>query len=73
MFFCSLLFRILSRTRVISICGKIYEATDLPVKVFPVLPAKDYPLSEQNRERYAKGLEQVTKFFRENKIFQEPV
>ena len=57
----------------ISICGKIYEATDLPVKVFPVLPAKDYPLSEQNRERYAKGLEQVTKFFRENKIFQEPV
>lgn len=53
----------------IGICGKEYEAKDFPVKVFPVLPAKDYPLSEQNMERYADGLEQVAKFFKTNQIF----
>lgn len=53
----------------IGICGKEYEAKEFPVKVFPVLPAKDYPLSEQNMERYAKGLEQVVKYFKTNKLF----
>lgn len=53
----------------IGICGKEYEAKDFPVKVFPVLPAKDYPLSEQNMERYANGLEQVAKYFKTNQIF----
>lgn len=53
----------------IGICGKEYEAKEFPVKVFPVLPAKDYPLSEQNMERYAKGLEQVAKYFKTNKLF----
>lgn len=52
----------------IGICGKEYEAKEFPVKVFPVLPAKDYPLSEQNMERYAKGLEQVAKYFKTNRI-----
>lgn len=52
----------------IGICGKEYEAKEFPVKVFPVLPAKDYPLSEQNMERYAKGLEQVVKYFKTNRI-----
>lgn len=52
----------------IGICGKEYEAKEFPIKVFPVLPAKDYPLSEQNMERYAKGLEQVVKYFKTNRI-----
>ena len=51
------------------ICGKAYDATDFPVKVFPVLPAKDYPLSDQNLDRYAKALDQVVNYFRTNKIF----
>lgn len=51
------------------ICGKAYDATDFPVKVFPVLPAKDYPLSDQNLDRYAEALDQVVKYFRTNKIF----
>ena len=51
------------------ICGKAYDATDFPVKVFPVLPTKDYPLSDQNLDRYAKALDQVVNYFRTNKIF----
>ena len=51
------------------ICGRAYDATDFPVKVFPVLPAKDYPLSDQNLDRYAKALDQVVNYFRTNKIF----
>lgn len=51
------------------ICGKAYDATDFPVKVFPVLPAKRSTIVRQNLDRYAKALDQVVNYFRTNKIF----
>lgn len=47
-----------------SICGNIYEVRESSVKVIPVLPAKDFPLSEQNRERYQKGYENISNYFK---------
>ncbi|MBP1630501.1 MAG: hypothetical protein H6Q15_1394 [Bacteroidetes bacterium] len=35
-----------------SIVGNIYQANKFDVKVVPILPAKDFPLKEQNIERF---------------------
>lgn len=47
-----------------AICGNIYEAKKFPVKVIPILPSKDYPLSEQNMERYGEACERVRHYFK---------
>lgn len=47
------------------ICGNIYEAKNFPVKVIPILPVKDYPLSEQNKERYGEAYEKICHYFQE--------
>lgn len=46
------------------ICGNIYEAKGLPVKVVPIVSAKDYPLREANLERYGKAYETIQGYFR---------
>lgn len=48
-----------------SVCGKIYEVEESSLKVIPILPAKDYPLSGQNIDRYKESLEKVSKYFKE--------
>lgn len=45
------------------VCGKIYDGTDFPVKVIPILPVKDYPLSDQNEALYGEAYQQVADFF----------
>ena len=47
-----------------AICGKLYEGKEFPVKVIPILPAKDYPLSIQNMERYGDAYEGINKYFK---------
>lgn len=47
-----------------SVCGRVYEANRFPVKILPILPAKDYPLSEQNSERYSEAFENIRLFFK---------
>lgn len=47
-----------------AVCGKIYEAKNFPVKVIPILPAKDYPLSEQNRKRYEDAYINICDYFK---------
>lgn len=47
-----------------SVCGRVYEASRFPVKILPILPAKDYPLSEQNGERYSEAFESIRLFFK---------
>lgn len=51
------------------VCGTIHDATDFPVKVIPILPVKDYPLTDQNKDRYGEALEGVRKYFKTNKVF----
>lgn len=46
-----------------TICGKVYEANHFPVKILPILPAKDYPLSEQNSAHYSEAFESIRTFF----------
>lgn len=53
----------------LGVCGTVYDAADFAVKVVPILPVKDYPLSERNAEDYGKALEQVWSFFKTNQIF----
>lgn len=50
------------------VCGTIHDATEFPVKVVAVLPVKDYPLSDQNMERYGESYDRVWKYFKENPI-----
>lgn len=50
------------------ICGNIYEAKRFPVKVVPVLSATNYPLSEQNKERYGQAYGKIQKYFKENTL-----
>lgn len=47
-----------------SVCGRVYEANRFPVKILPILPAKDYPLSEQNSESYSEAFENIRLFFK---------
>lgn len=47
-----------------TIIGNVYDATAHPVKVIPVLPAKDYPLKDKNLELYAEAYEKIRAFFR---------
>ena len=47
-----------------AVCGKLYEAKDFPVKIVPILPAKDYPLSIQNMERYGEAYDQISGYFK---------
>ena len=47
----------------IQVCGHCYDAKNFPVKVIPILPAKDFPLSEQNMERYGEALKKVSGYF----------
>ncbi len=42
-----------------TVCGNLYEAKNHPVKIIPILPAKDYPLREQNIERFSKVYEKI--------------
>lgn len=51
------------------VCGTIHDAMDFPVKVIPILPVKDYPLTDQNKDRYGEALEGVRKYFKTNKVF----
>lgn len=48
-----------------SICGTIYEAENTSVKVIPILPAKDFPLSGLNIERYKESYENISNYFKE--------
>lgn len=48
-----------------SICGKIYEAKDSALKVIPILPAKDFPLTGQNIERYKESFDNICSYFKE--------
>lgn len=48
-----------------TICGAIYEAKNFPVKVIPILPAKDFPLSEQNMARYGEACKNICSYFKE--------
>ena len=48
-----------------SICGNIYEVNEFPVKVIPVLPAKDFPLTGQNIERYKNSFDKIVNYFKE--------
>lgn len=47
------------------ICGNIYNVKNGAIKVIPILPAKDYPLKEQNIERYAGAYDKIRGYFRE--------
>lgn len=51
-----------------SICGNIYKANHSPVLVVPVLPAKDFPLSEQNADRYEESYEKIRHYFRKTTV-----
>jgi len=46
-----------------SICGNIYPATNHPVKVIPILAAKDYPLKGRNKELYTEAYEKIRNSF----------
>ena len=46
------------------ICGQMYNATESEIKVIPVLPAKDYPLSIPNMERYGEAYEKISGYFK---------
>ena len=48
----------------IQVCGNCYDAKSFPVKVIPILPAKDFPLSEQNMERYGEACKKVSGYFK---------
>lgn len=48
----------------IQVCGNCYDAKNFPVKVIPILPAKDFPLSEQNMERYGETCKKVSSYFK---------
>lgn len=50
-----------------TICGNIYDANKFPVKVIPILPAKDFPFSDQNMERYGEAYDKIRSYFKENK------
>ena len=47
-----------------SICGNIYNAKNYPVKVIPILAAKDYPLKGRNQELYTEAYEKIRNSFR---------
>lgn len=47
------------------VCGNIYDAKNFPVKVVPILPVKDFPLSEQNIERYGDACNKIRVYFKE--------
>ncbi|MFA6813858.1 MAG: hypothetical protein WCR45_12360 [Bacteroidaceae bacterium] len=47
-----------------SICGNIYDAKNHPVKVIPILAAKDYPLKGRNEELYTEAYEKIRNSFR---------
>jgi len=47
-----------------SICGNIYDAKKFPVKVIPILSAKNYPLRGKDKELYAGAYEKIRSFFR---------
>lgn len=46
-----------------SICGNVYEVKESLVKVIPILPTKDFPLSGQNIERYKEAYENIFNYF----------
>lgn len=46
-----------------AICGKRYLINGSSIQLFPILPAKDYPLSEQNSERYGEALKGISAYF----------
>ena len=48
------------------VCGTIQDAAHFAVKVIPILPVKDYPLSAQNEECYGEAYEQIAKYFKAN-------
>lgn len=45
------------------ICGKFYDIEGLKAKLVPILPAKDYPLTEENMNRYGESYVTVRKYF----------
>lgn len=47
------------------VCGNRYKIEESTVKVIPILPAKDFPLSEQNMERYKEHYNNIFSFFKE--------
>lgn len=47
-----------------AICGNMYDAKNFPVKVIPILPSKDYPLSEQNLVRYGEAYGKIRYYFK---------
>lgn len=49
-----------------NVCGRMYDANHFPVKVIPILPVKDYPLSTQNETLYGEAYEQIANFFKAN-------
>nr|WP_321373736.1 hypothetical protein [uncultured Bacteroides sp.] len=47
-----------------TICGNVYDAINFPVKVIPILPAKDYPLKDKNLELFSAAYENIRSYFR---------
>lgn len=45
------------------ICGVFYKSSEFDVKVIPILPARDYPLSEQNLEKFGKTYNNIRNHF----------
>lgn len=45
------------------ICGVFYKAEEFDVKVIPILPTRDYPLSEQNLEKYGLTYRNIRNHF----------
>ena len=50
----------------VDICGKFYKVNDSDIEIVPILPAKDYPLSENNMKKYGDNYIAVQKFFKKN-------
>lgn len=46
-----------------AICGNLYEAKTHPVKVIPILPAKDFPLNDKDYELYHNSYEKIRDYF----------
>lgn len=48
------------------ICGKFFDVKESKVKIIPILPAKDYPLSQENMDKFGDNYIAVQKYFKDN-------
>lgn len=45
------------------VCGTVFDAKEKPVKVVPILPAKDFPLFDRNLEQFGTKYEALREYF----------